>query len=204
MNKTLAAADSSASGTVQNLKLVHQARLSQLTRTAVALKAKYGATDSRTVAAETAVTAQSAAVSRIAVAGQQAATPAPTVAAGGWVLHGRVFGAELQPFAQYTVYLVNSQKAYQAQYGFAYTDDSGYFLIPYSPAAGQGVSTAGPLYVAIVDDKAQPVYLGTASFQPSPGKATYQNIALAAGDKPLGDPPAAIRQVAVPPQTKSS
>ena len=41
-----------------------QARLSQLTRTAAALQAKFGATDSRTVAAPAAVTAQSATVSR--------------------------------------------------------------------------------------------------------------------------------------------
>ncbi len=202
LDKTLAAADSSASGTVQNLKMVHQARLSQLTRTAAALKAKHGATDSRTVAVEAAVTAQSAAVSRIAVASQQAATPAPTVA--GWALHGRVFDAQLQPSAKYTVYLVNNQKAYQSQYGFAYTDDTGTFLINYGPAAGQATSSAGPLYVAIADDKAEPVYLSTTAFQPFTGKATYQNIALAAGDEPLGDPPAAIRQVALPPQPQSS
>ncbi len=189
---------------MQNLKLVHQARLSQLTRTAAALNAKYGATDSRTVAAEAAVTAQSAAVSRIAVASQQAATSAPTVATGGWALHGRVYDAQLEPSAKFTVYLVNSQKAYQAQYGFAYTDDTGYFLINYAPVAGQAASAASPLYVAIVDDKAAPVYLATTAFQPATGKATYQNITLAAGDTPLGDPPADIRQIALPPQPKSS
>lgn len=197
LNTALAASDSSAAATVGNLKLVHQARVSLLTRTAAALQAQYGANDPRTVAAEAAVSAGNATVARLSVASQQAATPAPTVAAAGWALHGRVYGAQLQPAVRHTVYLVDATKAYQAQFGFAYTDATGYFLINYAPPAGQAASAA-PLHVAIVNAKAEPVYLATTAFQPATGSTTYQNIALTAGDAPLGDPPAEIRKIAIP------
>jgi hypothetical protein len=197
LTSTLADADSSAASTTQNLKLVHQAKTSQLTRTAAVLKAQYGASDARTVAAEAAVTAANATIARMGVASQQAATPAPTVAATGWALQGRVYDAQLQPAAQLTVFLVDAAKAYQSQYGFAYTDATGYFLINYAPPAGQAAQTP-PLYVEIADAKAEPVYLATTPFQPVAGSTTYQNISLAAGKKPLGDPPAEIRKIALP------
>jgi hypothetical protein len=197
LTTALSASDSSAANTVQNLGLVHQARVSLLTRTAVALKAQYGASDPRVVAAEAAVTAGNAAVARIAVASQQTATPAPTVAAIGWALHGRVYNAQLQPAAQQTVYLVDATKTFQQQYSFAYTDATGYFLINYASAAGQAAPTP-PLYVAIVDANAEPVYLSTTAFQPAAGTTTYQTISLAATGLPLGDPPAAIRNIAIP------
>lgn len=197
LTTTLAEADRSSAATVANLKLVHQAKLSQLTRTAAALKAQYGASDSRTVAAEAAVTAGTATVARLGVASQQTATPAPTVAATGWALQGRVYDAQLQPAAQLTVFLVDSKKAFQPQYGFAYTDATGYFLINYAPPAGQAAQTP-PLYVEIANAQAEPVYLATNAFQPAAGSTTYQNITLAAGKKPLGDPPAEIKKIALP------
>jgi hypothetical protein len=197
LTTTLAQADSSSSATTANLKLVHQAKLSQLARTAAALKAQYGASDSRTVAAEAAVTAGNATVARLGVASQQTATPAPTVAATGWALQGRVYDAQLQPAAQLTVFLVDSKKAFQSQYGFAYTDATGYFLINYAPPAGQAAQTP-PLYVEIANAQAEPVYLATSAFQPAAGSTTYQNISLVAGKKPLGDPPAEIKKIAMP------
>jgi len=200
LSTALAQADTSASATAQTLQLVHQARAAQLTRTAAALKATYGANDSRTVQAEAAVTAENAAVARIAAAHQQVSTPAPTVATGGWALHGRVFDAQLKPSAQLTVYLVDNSKAYQQQYGFAYTDATGYFLINYAPPAGQAAAAA-PLFVAIANPRGEPVYLSASAFQPAVNGATYQNISLTAtAATPLGDPPPEIRKVAIPPQ----
>jgi len=199
VNTALAGADANASTAVANLKLVHQARVSQLSRAAVALNAKFGAGDARTVAAQKALTAQTNIVAQVSVASQQAATPPPPVAAGGWALHGRVYDAQLKPAAQLTVYLVDNTKTYQQQYSFAYTDATGYFLINYAPPSGQSAA-ATPLYVAIANTKGEPVYLSTTAFQPAANAATYQNLSLAAGEKPLGDPPAEIRQVAIPPQ----
>jgi hypothetical protein len=197
LTSALANADASAVTATSTLKLVHQARVSQLTRTAAALKAQYGASDARTVKAEAALTAANATVARLAVASQQASTPAPTVSATGWALQGRVYNADLQPAAQLTVFLVDSAKAFQRQYGFAYTDSTGYFLINYSPPAGQASQTP-PLYIEIANTKGEPVYLATIALQPAAGSATYQNISLAAGAKPLGDPPPEIRKIAVP------
>jgi len=196
----LAGADTNASTAVTNLNLVHQARVTQLNRAAVALKAKFGATDARTVAAQSALAAQTRIATQVSVASQQAATPAPTVAAGGWALHGRVYDAQLKPSARLTVYLVDNTKTYQQQYSFAYTDATGYFLINHAPPAGEAAPTT-PLYVAIANTKGEPVYVSATAFQPTTNVATYQNMSLAAGEKPIGDPPPEIRQVAIPPQT---
>lgn len=197
LKQALSAADLSASGTVQNLKLVHQARLSQLTRTAATLKAQYGASDPRVVAAEAAVAARTGIVARISVASQQAATPNPTTAATCWALHGRVYDAQLQPVGGFVVFLVDAQKIYQQQYGFAYTDSTGYFLINYAPPSGEAPSSVA-LYIEIANKNGEPIFLSTAAFQPAPGSTTYQSIMLPAGEKPLGDLPPEIKKIAIP------
>jgi hypothetical protein len=211
----LTAADGVATQSVADLKLVHQARLSQLTRTAAALTAKYGAGDPRAKSAQAAVNATTATVSRVSMLHQQTATPAPTVAATGWALHGRVFNAQVQPVSAYTVFLVDAQKNYMQSLGFAYTDDTGYFLINYggpqgtqasatsdAPAPGQTGASAPQLFLEIANTKALPVHLSTIAFQPNVGGATYQNVILPAGEPPIGDPPPAIRAVALPNQPK--
>jgi hypothetical protein len=212
----LSSADSTASQRIQNLSLVHQARLSQLTRTAASLTAKYGASSAQATTAQAAVTASKATIARVAIIKQQAATPAPQVASTGWALHGRVFNADLQPVSGYTVFLVDAQNAYQSAYGFAYTDSTGYFQLNFAgtPATGKGqkaqqaalstAQTSSELFVEIANSKSQPVYLGMTAFQPNLGTATYQNVTLAAGEKPIGDPPDAIRKVALPKAEKSS
>jgi hypothetical protein len=78
-------------------------------------------------------------------------------------------------------------------YGFAYTDDTGYFLFH-----GAGVKTTPPLFLAMTNTKGETVYLSAMPFQPAPGSVTYQNITLPSGAQPLGDPPQAIRDVALP------
>jgi len=195
----LGSADTSSTQTILNLKRVNQARLSQLTRTAVALKAQYGADNARVVAAEAAVSARQAAVNRISVVHQQVGTLAPQVSATGWALQGRVFSSTLEPAERYTVFLVDATKIFQQQYGFAYTDSTGYFLINY-PGDPAGTPSQSPpqLYLEIANANAQPVYLATAAFSPAPGSATYQNVTLPVGEQPIGDPPDPIRGVALP------
>lgn len=196
---TLAAADTGSAQTILNLKMVQQARLSQLKRTAETLKQQYGADDPSVIAAESAVKAGSARVTRIAAAHQELDTPTPQAAADGWVLHGRVYSSDLKPHAKYTVFLVDGQKTYQEAYGFAYTDDTGYFLFNIAAATGTDAAQAAPsLFIAMTNTKGEPVYLGTTPFQPTPGSVTYQSITLPSGTQPLGDPPQAIRDVALP------
>lgn len=197
LNEALSTVDSSKADAVQNLKLVQQAHLSQLTRTAAELKVQLGANDPQVVTAQAAVTARAATVARIIAANLQVTTPAPTVAATGWALHGRVYDAQLRPVAGLTVFLVDSQKAYQSQFGFAYTDETGYFLINYAPPAGQAAPSV-MLYVEIANQQGAPIYLGTTAFQLTAGSTSYQNITLPADAKPLGDPPPEIRKIAIP------
>jgi hypothetical protein len=208
---TLTSADSSAIQTVQNLKLVHQARLSQLTRTAASLTAQYGAGDPSVVAAEAAVKAGNARVRRIALVHQQLNTVLPQVSPSGWALRGHVYeatpadNASLMPVAHLTVFLVDSQMAYQQQYGFAYSDGDGSFLINYPGLAhsgegsGQiGSQSAPELYIEITGDGGKPLYLSNKAFQPALGSATYLDIVLTAGKPPIGDPPSDIRGTAFP------
>src|SRR5690348_2105947 len=137
---TLQSADSTAAQSVQMLQQVHQSRLSMLTRTAATLTAQYGADDPRAQAARAAVTVATLTVNRVAMVSQQLTTPAPQVSANGWALHGRVFDAQGQPLAKYTVFLVDSQNVFQEAYGFTYTDETGYFLLENPGIEGKAAS----------------------------------------------------------------
>jgi hypothetical protein len=213
----LSAADATASQRVQNLNLVQQARLAQLTRTAASISARYGAGSPEAAAAEAKVTASKATIARVATVSQQVSSTAPQVSATGWALYGHVYNAQLQPVSAYTVFLVDAKKAYQSAYGFSYTDSTGYFLISFAgdPASSQnqsqqssqlGSAGAPPppqLFIEIANSNALPVYLSATAFQPTLGTATYQNITLPAGEPPIGDPPAEIRSIALPPTQRN-
>ena len=189
----LASADAGSSQTLLNLKMVHHARLSQLQRAAATLKKQLGPDDPSVKAAEAAVRVGSAKIARISVVHQELDTPPPQVAAEGWALQGRVYSSDLKPHAKYTAFLVDGQKTYQEAYGFVYTDDTGYFLFNVG-----GAKTTPPLFLAMTNTKGEPVYLSTTPFQPTPGSATYQSVTLPSGAQPLGDPPQAIRDIALP------
>jgi hypothetical protein len=206
---TLSSVDTNATRGIQTLQQVHQARLSLLTRTAATLKARYGAEDLRSKAAQTAVTATTATVGRIAMVSQQLATAVPQVSAKEWAFYGRVFDEQSKPLAKYTVFLVDSQKTYQEAYGFAYTDETGYFLLSDSETqAGTHARAAShdalALFVEVANTKGQPIYLSTTVLQAKPGTATYQQIVVPSGNQPIGDPPEAIRNVAMPGQKEQS
>jgi hypothetical protein len=199
----LASADAGAAQTILNLKMVHNARLSQLKRTADSLKKQYGSDDPTVKEAEAAVEVGSAKVARISVVHQELDTPAPQVAPDGWALHGRVYGSNLKPHAKYTVFLVDDQKNYQEPYGFAYTDETGYFLFNVAGVKGKDpAQTTTPLFLAMTNTKGEPVYLSETAFQPKLGSATYQNTILGSGVQVIGNPPEAIRKVALPPKKK--
>lgn len=189
----LASADAGSSQTVLNLQMVHHARLSQLKRNADALKKQLGPDDPTVKEAEAAVKVGSAKIARISVVHQELDTPTPQVAADGWALHGRVYSSDLKPHAKYTVFFVDSQKNYQEAFGFAYTDNTGYFLFNVT-----GAKTTPPLFLAMTNTKGEPIYLSPTPFQPAPGSVIYQNITLPSGAQPLGDPPQTIRDVALP------
>ena len=208
LTSTLGSADTLASQRIATLARIHQARVAQLTRNATAVTKQYGANSQQAAAAQATVSTQQNTAARVAMMSQQLATPAPEVAANGWALHGRVFSADLQPRQRYCVFLVDANNTWQSTLGFSYTDSTGYFVIHYAPqgeagnqeaATNEAAAPATPaLFVAVVDDKAQPVQIGTTAFQPTTSMATYQNIALPAGEPPIGAPPAEIRKAAEP------
>ncbi len=216
----VAAADAQAAASVATLGLIQQARLANLRRAATLATATFGKESTQAAAASQAVTATAATSARLSVLGQQIDTPAPTVAASGWVLHGRVYASDLTPQTSYTVFLVDAHKNYLGAYGFAYTDPTGYFLLSSDggsatkpvggaaaapPAGAEQASaasaTAPPvqLFLQVADASANPVLLSETAFVPVIGKATYQAVTLPAGAAKLGDPPAELRSVAMPP-----
>lgn len=194
----LGTADTTSAQKVNTLGLIYKARLSRLNRAVTAAVGQYGADSTQAKQAKDAVTAQSLTISRVALLQKQQSTPTPQVSATGWVLQGRVYNSQLQPATRYTVFLVDSKKIFQETYSFAYTDDSGYFLINYAGTTAQDGTAPPQLYIEVANPKAQPVYLSTTAFSPTLGSTTYQNITLPEEERPLGNPPEAIRKTALP------
>jgi hypothetical protein len=196
VSSALAVADGGTAQRVQQLGLVHQARLAQLTRTSASVTAQYGADSTQATAAASAVTSSKLFVARITQIKQQVSLAAPTVAAGGWALYGHVYNSSLTPAAAYTVFLVDEQNAYQGAVGFSYTASDGSYALNYAPASD--AQELPQLYLQVANAQAQPVYLSTVAFQPTTGQATYLDVTLPAGEPVLGDPPAEIRATALP------
>jgi len=192
----LTVADSSSSQRVQQLGLVHQARLAQLTRTSASVTAQYGAGSAQATAAAAAVASSKLLVARITQINQRVTLAAPAVATGGWALYGHIYASAGAAAVAYTVFLVDEQNAYQGAVGFSYTASDGSYALNYQPAAG--VAALPQLYLQVANASAQPVYLSTVAFAPTVGKATYQDVTLPAGEPVLGDPPAEIRATALP------
>ena len=189
---------------------MRQARVAHLTRTAAALKARYGASDPSVKAADANVAAATLTAARIGLAQRQASTPDPQVSANGWTLHGQVCDTQLQPVSGFTVFLVDASKTYQQAYGFAYTDTVGNFqlnfagLDPVEQDKSAKAASTRDLFVEVANAKGELVPLSPTPFQPTPGSATYMNIMLLAGTTSSVDPPAQIRDVAIPPREKPS
>ncbi|MGD0376630.1 MAG: FHA domain-containing protein [Streptosporangiaceae bacterium] len=209
----LSTVDTQATQRLTTLGLVYQARQSRLTRSAAGITAQQGSDSAQATAAEAAVAAAKMTAARLAVVQQQVTTAAPTVAASGWALHGRVYTAQLEPAVGYCVFLADAQNAYYSPTGFAYTDSTGYFQLthpgtatqPGKPAGKAQPDTAVPppaLYAEITNPNGQPVSLSTTALAPALGTATYQTFSLSPGAQPLGDPPSAIRAIAFPPQSR--
>lgn len=199
ITSSLATADTRVTQTVTMLANVHTARLARENRTVAALTSQYGASDPRVIAATATANATGATIARLSVVSRQVSIPTVNVAQAGWALHGTVITAALQPAARFTVFLVDANKAYLRQYGFAFTDDTGYFLINYGNAAqSAGDDPGSPAFIEVANTSANPVYLAADPFAPVVGAATYLTITLPADGQPIGDPPAEIRRIAMP------
>lgn len=201
---TLTAADSMSADRLEQLSLVHQARISQLNRTVVSLTAQYGAGSSQVIAAKAAVTGAKSIVTRLGLVTQQAAATAPTVTTTGWAVYGHVYSAVSKPLSGFCVFLVDDEKNYQSAYGFAFTDSTGSYTINYQGTASGKAAAIPQVFLAVTNAKAQLVNLGTSALALTTGAALYADIQLLTGEPVLGILPTEIQNVAVPPanQTK--
>jgi hypothetical protein len=202
LSTALAGADAVAAQGLQSLSAVHQARLARLNRAAASAAIQFGLKSPEATQAEAAAAAAKTTAARVEMLRQQGIAPTVQVAAGGWALQGRVYHADSSPAAAYCVFFVDQKNAYQSAYGFAYTDATGYFLLNYAgDAAGQATPAAAAaspeLFVQIWNVKAQLAY--TTAFAPTLGVVSYRAYTLPAGEPPIGDPPTALRNTALPP-----
>jgi hypothetical protein len=197
INSVLSSADAAAAQSVQALSLIHQARVTQLTRTAANLKAQFGANDAGVKSAEAAVTASASTAARVAMVHQELTTAAPQVPENGIALHGRVYDASGAPLPNMTVFLVDETNTYQQQFGFSYTDETGYFLVNVADSNALSAN-AKAIFLEVADIKSRPVYLSPSLSGTALSGELYQKIVLPPGAKPIGDPPKAIRGSAIP------
>jgi hypothetical protein len=109
--------------------------------------------------------------------GQTLSTPPSQVAKTGWALNGRIYTAQMQPAAGFTVFLVNATNTFQPQYGFSTTNSTGYFLLNYAGNSGKA-SNPAMLYIMVANPQKKPVYKSVAPFLPLYGALTNQNITL--------------------------
>jgi hypothetical protein len=191
-------ADTLVAARLQTLWQVQQARGAQLLRTVNNLTALHGASSAVVVTAQAGVASTQAAASRIELVRRQTVAIAPTVTATSWAVWGHVFDAAAKPLAGYTIFLMDNEKRYQSNCGFSYTDASGAFAL--SGVGESGKAAALPkVYLSVANVKSEQVYLGDQPQKLALGLALYIPVQLPVGTPALGDLPAEIRRVALPP-----
>lgn len=196
LNTTLTNGGTVAQNGLSTIVAVHKARLSQQQRYAASLEAEYGAQDSGVKAAQAKVAATNLVIAKSAAAQQQSSTPTLTLSADEWALQGRVYDSNSAPIPRLTVFLIDEEKLWLRQFGFSYTDPTGYFVLK---GTGSTDAKLPALYIEIADDKGLPIYLDSAIFAPVIGQPSYKKITLTS-QTPIGDPPQPIREAGIPSQ----
>ncbi len=181
-----------------SLTQIRQARTNQLQRQVTSLTTTYGATDPRVVAAQASLSNQQTFASRLGVVSTATSTPAPTAPANGWTIYGHVLHADQTPAPQLTVFLADECRAWLQQYAYAFTDQTGYYTLSYTPQADSAVKktsaaeTGGPqtltAYLEVSNCSCQLMYID-ASPMPIPTGAVISRDILLAATVPLGTPP---------------
>jgi hypothetical protein len=199
----LAAVDSLTASRLDNLGLVYQARITQLTRAVNSLTAQAGADAKQVVKAKAAVAATQSTVARVQMVKQRTVATAPVVTSGGWAVWGYVYDSKANPLSGYCVFLTDAQGNYQNAYGFQFTDSNGGFTINYAGTNAEGAQAAATpptVYLAITNAKAQLVSESAKALALTIGSALYIEITLAAGEPSLGELPGEIKRLAQPDQ----
>lgn len=187
--------DSQTAQQLTGLVQVRQARANQLQRETVSLTKAYGAADPGVLAVQASLQNEQTFASRLGVAHDTTSTAAPTAPANGWVLYGHVRNADLTPAAHLTVFLADEGRAWLKKYAYAFTDQTGYFTLSYTPpAAGrkaredEEAAKALSAYVEVSNASCKLMYVDAAAMSIATGVAVYRDIVLS-GEGPLGTPP---------------
>jgi hypothetical protein len=182
--------DTQTSQQLTGIGLVRQARVNQQQREVAALAAQNGATDPGVVALQASIASQQSLVTVLGVTRDIATTQAPAVPANGWVLQGRVRSKTLAAVAKLSVCLVDETKSWLSAYGYSYTDSTGYFSIPFDPAASGANPPATPLsaYLEVLNKSGKALYIDEAPFTIATGASVYRDVVLSSLT-PLGNPP---------------
>jgi hypothetical protein len=171
-----------------NLAFVRQGRVNQLQREAAALATEFGAADAAVVTLNDSIKVQQSLTSVLGATRDIAATPSVTVPKNGWVLQGHIRDGGLSPIATLSVCLVDEQKNFLSAYGYAYTDDTGYYIITYTPDPAAPTPSPLTAYLEVLNSSSQAIYIDAASFTLNPGTNLTRDLMLAS-QTPLGTPP---------------
>jgi hypothetical protein len=160
----------------------------------------FGADDPGVQALQASLRDQQAFAAKLGVISDAASTEVPTAPPNGWVLYGRVRHADLTPAPRLTVFLADPNRAWLKKYGYAFTDETGFFTLTYAPAApvakkaraadtADSASQNPPLtaYVEVSNADCKLVYLDDTLQSIATGTVVYRDILLLADA--LGNPP---------------
>jgi|CZKX01.1.fsa_nt_gi hypothetical protein len=205
--------DSQTAQQFTGLAQVRQARSKQLQREAATLLKTYGPKDPGVLAVQASLQNEQTFASRLGVVSATTSITAPTAPANGWVVYGHVRNADLTPGPQLTVFLADQQsRAWLMPYGYAFTDQTGYFTLSYAPSPtgkpdtvlaappatdknasgtqGAAPAAAGPLtaFLEVSNPACKLVYVDATAMSITGGATIYRDIVLSA-EVPLGTPP---------------
>lgn len=200
LNQVITGADAHRAAGLSHLSTVRQAKSEQWTRERTRLAKLLGDGHPAVVALNQRIAVNASLVTALGVASDQAQTDVPVVDKGGWVVHGRVRDAAFKPQPAMTVALYDENKKWLQQFGYASTDQTGYFLIRYKPQAATertseaAVITTGAITTAhlqVLDAKGRTVHIDSEALALQPDQAYYREIVLTGelvGQPPPGDP----------------
>lgn len=200
LNQALANSDTAVVQAINGAAAIRQARVAQMQRDLEDLTAQYGADDPQVISLQKTVDANTVVAGQLRALHQQVSTAAPEVSANGWALYGTVRNSDFSPVAKQTVLLVDAQKNWARQYGYTFSNDQGQYSLVYDGAATKtGAAELPKLYVAVLNESRNLVYLDSDVFAPTLGQAEYRDLIISS--TPIGTPPTPSTAGEVPVKT---
>ena len=195
LDRGLAGADPVRAAGLAGLQRLRAAKANGLQREHARLRAQLGANHPRVTALSQQLEANRALTQDLTLEAERATTELPPYDAQTWVLYGRVLSQELTGIPHLTVALYDAHGNWVEAFGYAATATNGYFTL----SASQGTWPAGrPVYLRVLNTRAEHVYIDTIPRTPEAGQAEYREISLASDLPVCAPPPAPNRREPVP------